>query len=80
MLRNENFNIQVRNVRNSSYYFRSKPTGGCMESMRQRKGPLSKPWNGRVPKAEHALYPGSKNERQREERQERRLVLKGLGF
>lgn len=53
---------------------------GCMESMRQRKGPLSKPRNGRDPKAEHALYPESKNERQREERRERRLVLKGLGF
>jgi len=38
---------------------------GCMKSMRQRKGLLSKP-NGRVPKAEHALYPESGNERQRE--------------
>jgi len=28
------------------------------------KGPLGKPRNGRVPKAEHALYLESKNERQ----------------
>jgi len=34
---------------------------GYMKSMRQRKEPLSKP-NGRVPKAEHALYPESGNE------------------
>lgn len=51
-----------------------------MESMRQRKGPLGKPRNGRVPKAEHALYPGSGNERQREERRDGRSVLKGPGF